>query len=182
MSRLESHIRRLLAQRDCINHVAPLIRDLPGPILELGLGSGRTFDHLRTVFPERDIFVFDRELDSHPASRPDERHFVQGDFRTTLPNALARMGRQAALAHCDIGSHDVAASRALAAVVAPLVERLLLPGAIVLSDQDMSAAGWQALPLPESVLEGRYYIYRFEGEAEADGESLRATAGAISGS
>jgi hypothetical protein len=181
MSRLDSHIRRLLAQRDCINHVAALIRDLPGPILELGLGSGRTFDHLRGGFPEREIFVFDLVLESHPVSSPDARHFIQGDFRATLPIALARIGRRAALAHCDIGSHDVAESRTLAADVAALLERLLLPGAIVLSDQEMSVA-WEKLPLPEGIIEGRYYIYRFEGEAQADGESLRATADAISGS
>jgi hypothetical protein len=42
MSRLESAIRRLEAQRDCINWAAERIAGMPGHILELGLGNGRT--------------------------------------------------------------------------------------------------------------------------------------------
>jgi hypothetical protein len=45
-------------------HPARLLRDaarrlegVPGCIFELGLGSGRTFDHLRQLFPDREIFA-----------------------------------------------------------------------------------------------------------------------------
>ena len=58
MSRLDSFIRRLEAQRACLEYAAGQIRDLPGPVLELGLGNGRTYDHLRELLPEREIFVF----------------------------------------------------------------------------------------------------------------------------
>jgi hypothetical protein len=160
MSRLDSFIRRLLAQRAAIERAAELIAPVPGPILELGLGNGRTYDHLRECFPDREIFVFDRELASHPSSRPDEHHFLRGDFRETLPTAYARIGVKASLAHCDIGSHDEEASRALAAVVAHLLAPLLAPGAVILADQPMNSPGWQTLPLPERLAEGRYHIYR----------------------
>ena len=59
MSRLDSMIRRLMAQRACLDAVTEMIRTLPGPILEIGLGNGRTYDHLRKRLPERSIFVFD---------------------------------------------------------------------------------------------------------------------------
>jgi len=160
VSRLDSFIRRLLAQRAAIDHAAELMARVPGPILELGLGNGRTYDHLRERFPDREIFVFDRELASHPSSRPDEHHFLKGDFRETLPTANARIGAKASLAHCDIGSHDQEASRALAAVVARLLAPLLAPGAVVLGDQPMDFPHWQTLPLPESLAEGRYHMYR----------------------
>ena len=62
MSRLDSFIRRVSAQRDCLNAAADLIRDVPGPVLEFGLGNGRTYDHLRSLLPERTIFVFERQV------------------------------------------------------------------------------------------------------------------------
>ena len=160
MSRLDSFIRRLQAQRAAIDQAALLLAALPGPVLELGLGNGRTYDHLRERFAGRDIFVFDRELAAHPNSRPDAAHFIAGDFRATLPEALLRIGAKAALAHCDIGSHSPEASRALAAAIAPLLAPLLAPGAIVLGDQPMPQPGWQALPLPDGLEPGRYFAYR----------------------
>ena len=56
MSRLERFILRLKAQRNCLDAAAALLAGLDGPILELGLGSGRTYDHLRDRFPDREIF------------------------------------------------------------------------------------------------------------------------------
>ena len=90
MSRLNSFIRRLEAQRDCLALAARLIADVPGPVLELGLGNGRTFDHLRSLMPDREIFVFDRRVAAHPDCIPDADHMILGDVHTTLPNALTR--------------------------------------------------------------------------------------------
>lgn len=160
MSRLDSFIRRLLAQRASIDYAALQIAGLAGPILELGLGNGRTFDHLRERFPGREIFVFDRELAANPSSRPDAAHFIAGDFRQSLPTALERLGVKAALAHCDIGSHDRAASRALGAAIAPLLASLMVRGAIVLGDQPMAQPAWQELTLPDGLEPGRYFMYR----------------------
>jgi hypothetical protein len=47
-SRLDSFIRRLEAQRACLDWAAQEIAAVPGEVVELGLGNGRTYDHLRT--------------------------------------------------------------------------------------------------------------------------------------
>ena len=73
MSRLDSFIRRLEAQRACLNQAALAIAALPGPVLELGLGNGRTYDHLRELLPGREIFVFEREPPVSPEFTPDNR-------------------------------------------------------------------------------------------------------------
>jgi hypothetical protein len=65
MSRLDSFIRRVQAQRACLDRAAELIADVPGPVLELGLGNGRTYDHLREQLPARRIFVFERLVQAH---------------------------------------------------------------------------------------------------------------------
>ena len=91
MSRLDSFIRRLEAQRACLEYAAGQIRDLPGPVLELGLGNGRTYDHLRELLPEREIFVFERAVNAHPDCIPDPAHLILGDVRATLPQARARL-------------------------------------------------------------------------------------------
>src|SRR4051812_32560738 len=60
MSRLDSFIGRMTAQRDILNHIhakGMLIEE--GAVLEIGLGNGRTYSHLRELFPERRIVVFD---------------------------------------------------------------------------------------------------------------------------
>ena len=66
MSRLDSFINRVTAQRATLNWVAPLVRAMTGPVLELGLGNGRTYSHLRELFPERDIWVFEFQVAAHP--------------------------------------------------------------------------------------------------------------------
>ena len=160
MSRLDSAIRRLTAQRDCLKKAAGLMRDLPGPVLELGLGNGRTFDHLRSLLPGREIFVFDYRVAAHPDSTPDDSHMIIGEMTQTLPDALRRIGAHAALVHSDIGSGDKAESQRRADALAPLLAPLLAPGAIVVSDQDMAVAGWPDVALAEGVAPGRYYMYR----------------------
>ncbi len=107
MSRLDINIRRLEAQRACLNRVAEQIRDLPGPVLELGLGNGRTYDHLRELLPEREIFVFERDVAAHPDCIPDDDHLYRGDFQDTLPGAAERFAGQVALVHADIGSANL---------------------------------------------------------------------------
>ena len=69
MSRLDSVIRRLAAQRACLEAAARLIAELPGPVLEVGLGNGRTFDHLREILPGREIFALDRRIAAHLAQK-----------------------------------------------------------------------------------------------------------------
>ncbi len=160
MSRLDSVIRRLCAQRDCLALGARLIADVPGPVLEFGLGNGRTYDHLRGLLPEREIFVFDRCIAAHPDCIPDPEHMLLGDLHDTLPRASERIHEPAALAHFDIGLVDAAANAALCAFVAGWAAPLMARGGVVASDQELAAPGWLALPLPGGVAEGRYFMYQ----------------------
>lgn len=163
MSRLDSFIHRVTAQRACLNHAAGLIAGTAGPILELGLGNGRTYDHLRGLFPDRDIFVFDRQIAAHPACIPDAGHVFLGEFHATLPAARERLGGQAALAHCDIGSGDQAATADLAQWLGPVLDELLVRGAVIVSDQPLAARGWVSSPLPDGAMPGSYFFYRTAG-------------------
>lgn len=162
MSRLDSAIRRLKAQRACLDWAVGEIAGKPGPVLELGLGNGRTYDHLRSRLPEREIFVFERQVAAHPDCVPDDVHLFLGDVHDTLPGALARIGEQAIFAHCDIGSGDKAMTTALAAFVGPALAPLLAPGAVVASDQALAIPGFHEVALPEGVAVGRYHLYRHE--------------------
>ncbi|MHA1568762.1 MAG: class I SAM-dependent methyltransferase [Alphaproteobacteria bacterium] len=159
MSRLDSAIRRLEAQRACLGRAAALIESLPGPVLELGLGNGRTYDHLRGLLPGREIFVFDRQVAAHPDCIPDDEHMILGGFAETVPGAAARIGAPAALVHADIGSGDKAATAALAANLAPALAALVAPGGVLVSDQPMAGPGWAALDPPDGVASERYFIY-----------------------
>ena len=160
MSRLESFIRRMSAQRDCLDAAAALITDVPGIVLELGLGNGRTYDHLRERLPQREIFVFDRQIGAHPDCIPDDEHFFLGDIEEQLPIAAQRLGRHAALIHSDVGTGDKARNARLADLLAPLLARMLAPGGVLVADQTMTHAGWETLPLPAGVPQDRYFLYR----------------------
>jgi hypothetical protein len=163
MSRLDSAIRRLQAQRACLDHAASLVANVPGPVVELGLGNGRTFDHLRQLLPGREIFAFDRQLAAHPDCIPDAAHLVLGDFADTLPTALQRIGARAALIHADTGTGEAARNARLAAWLAPRLAALAAPGGIILSDQELAGIAAEALPLPDGVSAGRYFFYRRAG-------------------
>jgi hypothetical protein len=163
MSRLDSFIRLLTAQRDCLALAARLIADVPGPVLELGLGNGRTYDHLRSLLPGREIFVFDRRIAAHPDCVPDEAHMILGDVRETLPQALARIGARAALAHCDVGTGVQSDNDSLAAFVGPAMAKLMAPGGIVVSDQKLTVPGWTPVPVPSGIEPGRYFLNRVAG-------------------
>ncbi len=160
MTRLDSVINRLQAQRACIDDAVRRIAGMDGCVLELGLGNGRTFDHLRDRLPGRDIYVFDRFVRSHPDSTPDEAHLFLGDFDDTLPQAAARLGRTAVLAHCDFGSGRPEVDAEMAKRLVGLLRPLLAPGAIVLSDQPLILDGGTPLPLPDGVASGRYQMFQ----------------------
>ena len=160
MSRLDSFIRRLEAQRTCLNRAAELVRGLDGVVLELGLGNGRTYDHLRELFSERDIYVCERQVAAHPDCIPPADRLLLGDLRETLPGARAWLEARVALAHLDAGTGDAAANRALAAELLPLVLPLLRIDGVLASDPVMDCPELAPLPLPDGVPEGRYHLYR----------------------
>lgn len=160
VSRLDSFIRRLEAQRACIGAAAKWVAELDGPAFELGLGNGRTYDHLRERLDGREIFVFERQLAAHPACIPDPEHLILGDIHETLPAALARFEGRVALIHSDIGTGDEEANAAIASFLSGYLTKFLRPGGVIMADQPMTLNDVAALPLPEGVKPGRYFIYR----------------------
>ena len=160
MSRLDVFIRRMQAQRACIDAVAGRISGLPGPVLELGLGNGRTYDHLRDRFSEREIFVFDREVAAHPDCIPPEHLRRLGDFRATLAAYLAEGQPGAAFIHADIGSSNKEKSLRLAADLAPTLLELLAPGAYLACDQQIVLPGLEQLALPDGFEDYPYHFFR----------------------
>ncbi len=162
MSRLDINIRRLQAQRACLNLATEMIRDLPGPVFELGLGNGRTYDHLRAALPGREIFVFEREVAAHPDCVPDQAHLFRGDFHDTLPAAAERFRGRVALVHADVGSANLERDARLAAFIAGELPGLLAPGGVVAADRDMAYAGAESLGLPRGLEPGVYFMYRLD--------------------
>jgi trans-aconitate methyltransferase len=157
MSRLDSFIRRLTAQRDILNHVANDVAQLAGPILELGLGNGRTFDHLRECFPGRRIIAFDRAANASAHSMPPADDLVLGEIEET---AQAFRGIDAALAHADIGTgypdKDAITLRWLPQLMAGVV----VSGGVAVSGLPLDHPDLVRLPLPAGIQEDRYFLYR----------------------
>lgn len=158
MSRLDSMIRRLQAQRDILNRIAEEGMLPPGgAILELGLGNGRTYSHLREVFPGRRIVAFDRALAAHEASVPPEGDLILGEIETT---GRAFADGSAALVHADIGSGHRDRDRVALAWLPPLVTQLLQPGGVAISGLPLDCPGLAPLPLPAGIAPDRYFLYR----------------------
>jgi len=159
-SRLDSAIRRLETLRSCLDWAAIETEQHSGPIMEFGLGNGRSYDHLRKRLPGRDIHVFDRHVAAHPDCIPPAHLLWLGDFRTTAPAAVARFAGQVALIHGDVGSGDDAASQALSAELAPYWAELLKDDGILVSDQPVGDPNFTLLALPPAGEAGRYFLAR----------------------
>jgi hypothetical protein len=160
MSRLESMIRRLTAQRACLNRAAEMIEGLDGMVLEVGLGNGRTYDHLRELFPARDIYVCEKKVGAHPDCIPPDDRLLLGDARDTLPEARSWMAGKVALANVDVGTGVIANNATLAAAILPLVVPLVQSGGIVASDLAIEMPELTPLPLPDGIMPGRYHLYQ----------------------
>jgi hypothetical protein len=159
-TRLDRAIRRLEAQRACLNWAIGEIAKMPGIVFELGLGNGRSFDHLRAHLPERDIYVFERNPAAHPACTPAANRLIVGTLEETLPVAQKRFAGKVAFLHSDIGTGDDERNRRFAAWLGPMLIPFLAPGAIVASDQKLDALVDLRVPPPAGVDADRYYLYR----------------------
>jgi hypothetical protein len=160
MSRLDSFIARMQAQRDCLNFLKSTIDAVPGPIFEVGLGNGRTYDHLRELFPGRDIYVFERKVAAHPDCIPPDDRLFLGEAREAILRAAAELGACGALIHTDLGTGDHVANMAMGLWLGPALDRLAAPGGYVLANQPLDVARWQRLPDPPGVAKDRYFLYR----------------------
>ena len=156
MSRLDSFIRRLSAQRDILNDIRDQLSGIEGPILELGLGNGRTYDHLRELFPDRRIIAFDREAHAYSASTPDPDNLVLGEIKETAQDFL---GIGAALAHADIGTGHDDIDAVTLTWLPQLMAGVLKPGGIAVSGLPLAHPGLMAMPQPATVPQGRYFLY-----------------------
>lgn len=157
-------IARLNAQRACLDEAARYIAELPGPVLEVGLGRGRTYDRLRHLFPDRDVWAFDFAVRCPDSVRPPDALTVLGDFRQTLSAMRPRLGGRAALVHADFGSEDEHEDRRLANDIAPLLVAMLAPGAVLVGDRPLQDAALESLPAPSDT-GFSYYLYRRSGIA-----------------
>jgi S-adenosylmethionine-dependent methyltransferase len=168
-SALERFAARLVAQRAYLAEAARRIAGLPGPVLEIGLGKGRTFDHLRRLLPGRAIYCFDREHHAPPEESPAAEFLVIGEIQATLPALAARLGAKAALAHCDIGTRKPARDMEFARYLAATLPGLMAPGGIVLGDRPMDSPRLAPLPAPDyprpdGIAVWPYYLYRVRGD------------------
>jgi hypothetical protein len=157
MSRLDSMLRRLTAQRDGLNWAASEVAGLTGDALDMGLGNGRTYDHLREILPQRRIWVIDRVLQCHPSCVPPEQDFLQGEAEPMLQK-LAENGPQIVLAHYDFGFGVKEKDVAEAARLSPVIASVMAPGGLIVSGQPL--VGFEELAGPEGIPEGRYLFYR----------------------
>ncbi len=160
MSRLDLFIDRMLSQRTCLNFAAAETAALQGPVFELGLGNGRTYHHMAEIMSDRDIYVFERAVASHPDSTPPEDRVILGDVHETLPQALERFGPTASLIHADLGGHNRAKNDAFARAISPAVEPLLAAGGLMVASDKMYFETLKEVPLPDGAVEGRCFIYR----------------------
>ena len=157
MSRLDSFIRRLTAQRDILNAIIDLVAEIDGPVLEFGLGNGRTYDHLREHFPGRRIIAFDWEVRSYSASTPEPQDMVTGNIRDS---GQAFLGIGAALAHADIGTGHDEIDAVTLTWLPQLIAGVLAHNGIAVSGLPLEHPELAVLPLPEGIKEGRYFLYR----------------------
>ena len=167
-SALERFAARLLAQRAYLADAARRIAAVPGPVLEIGLGKGRTYDHLRRLLPTRAIFCFDREHHAPPEESPPAEFLVIGEIQSTLPALAARLGEKAALAHCDIGTRKPERDMAFARALAAMLPDVMAPGGVVLGDRPMESPRFEALPAPDyarpdGIAPWPYHLYRVRG-------------------
>ncbi|WP_425044575.1 class I SAM-dependent methyltransferase [Primorskyibacter sp. S87] len=157
MSRLDSMLRRLAAQRDGLNWAAERIAPMDGDVLDMGLGNGRTYDHLRETLPTRRIWVMDRVLQCHPSCTPPEADFLQGEAEPML-RKLAQSGHRIALAHYDFGRGIKEEDVAEAARLSPLIAQVMVPGGYLISGQPL--VGFEQVKGPDSIAPDRYLFYR----------------------
>ena len=147
-----------LALEDAAKRVQDRFAESQGIALEFGLGNGRTYDHIREILPDRDIYVFDRQVAAHPDCIPPDDRLYLGDLFETLPQATRDHAGDAVFAHLDIGTGDQESSMALVDRALPLILKLMRPGAVLVSDQPVTHPDLTPLPLPNGIKPGRIHM------------------------
>jgi hypothetical protein len=138
MSRLDSHIRQKIAQRDTIDLAAERLSARPGVVLEFGLGQGRSYSHLVERFPGHDVICFDRRDVTPPGWGPPPERLILGELEAMLadPEVRRRFSGRVLLAHLDLGS-GVHEDTRIHHLVAGHIHDWLPAGAWLLSDRPL---------------------------------------------
>ncbi len=157
MSRLDSMLRRFTAQRDGLNWAASLIEGMEGDALDMGLGNGRTYDHMREIMPERRLWVMDRILQCHPSCVPPEDDFLQGEAEDGLTR-LKELGAKIMISHYDFGFGVKEKDVEEAARFSPLIAEVMGQNGVIVSGQPL--VGLEAIQGPDHIAPDRYYFYR----------------------
>lgn len=180
MSRLEDLIHRFTSQRNVLDYVIRRMREdgfnrhLVGGIgsedaaiaVELGLGSGRTYDHLREKLPKGiDVFAFDRAIETHPGLEPAPELAVLGEIAETLPAFAEKYRNRAVLVHLDIGSNKRSGDNEVHQALAPHIAKLLRPGGYLVSDRPVDLPELRAKDVSGILCNWSYYLYQTEARA-----------------
>jgi hypothetical protein len=162
MSRLDSFIRRLESQRVLLNEACAALNADPGfdgPVIELGLGNGRTYSHLQERLAGRRILVFERQPNPNAKSLPPAEDLLVGEIQEVAADFAQRFGAKAVLVHADLGDGSAAYDAQLQSWLPDLCRALLRSGGRVLSSTELSSPHLQVQPLPAGVMPGKYYCY-----------------------
>lgn len=164
MSRLDAFIGRMQAQRALLDYICADLNRVgdafPGPVVELGLGNGRTYDHLKTKLVGRRIVVFDRAPKPNERSLPPPQDLFVGEIQDTAQAFAAAQGASAALVHADLGNGSAAYDDELRAWLPHLTQSLLRTEGWALSSTELDHANLRPQRLPAEVPVGRYFMYR----------------------
>lgn len=159
MSRLDAFVQRVTAQRDLINAAARVLHDVDGVVFEVGLGNGRTFDHLRDVFADREIYVFDRKARAHADSTPAPEFMIEGQLQDTLPELVQRFAGRVALVHSDIGNQSPVHCENMKRLMNSTIGPALCRGGVLLSDLQLDVPDLRPMERPDWIEHDWYHAY-----------------------
>lgn len=164
LSRLDRFITRMQAQRALLDHACDDLNKageaFPGPVIELGLGNGRTYDHLREHLRNRRIVAFDRRLVANPKSVPPAEDLFIGEIQLTAPAFAAAFGRIGTLVHADLGNGVPADDRDLESWLPGVACLLAQSGALVIASTALRHPELAEQPTPGDICPGPYHVYR----------------------
>jgi hypothetical protein len=160
LTRLEKTLFRLRSQHAVLKFVLNRIRFAKGPVFEIGLGLGRTYDHLRHHLNDRRIFAFDRKSHAYDDCMPPADRLIEGELTQTLPQLVEKHSGSVVLSHVDIGSFDRRKNAEVARFLAAQLPECMAPGGFVVSDLPLETKLLQPLPLPDGAREGSIYLYQ----------------------
>lgn len=163
MSRLDNFIARMQAQRllldDECARLNRLGADFAGPVIELGLGNGRTFDHLRQQLVGRRIVVFERDPRPNERSRPPAADLIVGEIADAAARFVDGHGSIATLVHADLGDGTEVYNEELRGWLPAVCAGLLRSGGRVVTSTELRHQSLQPIAIAAEAARGGYFTY-----------------------